>query len=140
MSPCLKLSPRGAAAPGAGDGVVVVDEDVDLAAVGEAVRLRKLDLQPCIGDDGGGLGFGSDERLHLNGVEQVAFRVVAARRASAAAGEGTGAGVLAVDVLLEIQPERGERVGRVVGVGDDLGAGEGLGGGVDLRVEVVVCQ
>jgi hypothetical protein len=42
-----------------------------------------------------------------------------------------GPGVAAVGVLLEVDPEAGEGVGRVVGVGDDFVVGEDLGGGVD---------
>ncbi len=138
-------TPRGAAAPHAGDGVVIADVELQRAAFG-GERLGEPDLHAGVVDEVLG-GVVTLAEFDLDRVELEArggaaagiFFVVGdpATAGLAAVGE-LGAGVLAVDVLFHEDPQAGERIGAVVGVGDDLVVAQHLGLRVERGVHFVV--
>jgi hypothetical protein len=134
---------------------VILDADAHL----RAMRLHgrgELDLEAGVGDEIVGLDevrcgcpvFNLD-RVELDAVGDAAFRSggrCTGRRAGLAtlisadgSAEVMGTGVVAVDVLLEVNPEAGQCVRAVVGVRDRLVVGQHLGRGVDAGVHLVVC-
>ena len=118
-----------------GDGIVVGDVDFEEAAFGDE-RGGEAELHSCVGDDFfGGVGF--PVGLDGDGLQHVAFGGFAGGHGTVARHEA-GAGVWAIDVLVELDPEHVERVGAVVGVGDGFGGGEGFGAGVDAGGDFVV--
>ena len=141
----LRHAPRSATAPYAGDLVVVLDVNLQLAAVA-LQRLLQSYLHARVADNVVGFG-GLLAGFDLDGVEDIALGRGVCRSGvgvvSAPAGHSARddacPGIFAINVLLELQPQAGQRIRTVVGVSDGLRSAKLLRRRVEVGVQFVTC-